>query len=123
MCKVTWCTNEVQEQAHWATRYCEIHSQYKIYGRNAPSRPWLFYKIERLLAGKHQCECCGYDPTQFFPERPLNQISGLFDVDHIDSTKKHTLEGEQPSNYQLVCKHCHILKSYDENDYTRKDYR
>ena len=54
---------------------------------------------------------------------PEEITSTLLDVDHINSYIKHTEEGEQPSNYQLVCKQCHILKSYDEKDFIRKDYR
>jgi hypothetical protein len=42
------------------------------------------------------------------------------DVDHINSSIKGTPEGEQPSNYQLLCKMCHIIKSYDEGDYVNK---
>jgi len=55
--------------------------------------------------------------------RDLKELSGLFDVDHICSDIKHTVEGEQPSNYQLVCKHCHILKSYDAGDFIPKKYK
>ena len=122
MCKVSWCDNPIEEGAHFARKYCSVHTQYQEYGKNAPSRPWLFYKTEKVVAGDLKCECCGYDPTEFY-SRNLKELSGLFDVDHINSNIKHTLEGEQPSNYQLVCKHCHILKSYDEGDFVRKDYR
>jgi len=122
MCKVSWCNNSIEEGAHYSRKYCSIHTQYKLYGKNASSRPWLFYKTEKVVAGDLKCEGCGYDPTEFY-SRTLKELSGLFDVDHINSNIKHTLEGEQPSNYQLVCKHCHILKSYDEGDFVRKDYR
>lgn len=122
MCKVTWCSTPIEEGAHFATKYCKVHRQYKVYGKNAPVRPWLFYKTERVVSGNLKCESCGYDPTQFYT-RDLKELSGLFDVDHINSNIKHTDEGEQPSNYQLVCKHCHILKSYDEGDFVRKDFR
>ena len=47
----------------------------------------------------------------------------MLDVDHVDSNIKRTLEGEQPSNYQLNCKHCHIVKSHLEGDYVAKKYR
>ena len=123
MCKVTWCSNNINENSHWTTKYCDIHKEYKTYGKNAPVRPWLFYKTEKIMAGDLKCESCGYDPRHYFPNRDLKTLSGLFDVDHINSNLKHTPEGEKPSNYQLVCKSCHILKSYDEGDYIRKDFR
>ena len=44
------------------------------------------------------------------------------DVDHINPSIKGTPEGEQPSNYQLLCKMCHIIKSYSEGDYKPKKY-
>ena len=47
----------------------------------------------------------------------------MLDVDHINSDIKHTPEGEQPNNYQLNCKHCHIVKSHMEGDYVAKIYR
>jgi hypothetical protein len=76
------------------------------------------YKLEKVIEGKLECECCGYKAENFHPNRPLNQLAGLYDVDHINSGLKHFLEGEQPSNYQLLCKQCHVLKSYDEGDFT-----
>jgi hypothetical protein len=123
MCKVSWCHTPLEESAHWASKYCAVHKQYKQYGKNAPRRPWLFYKTEKIVEGNFTCEKCGYSPIRYYPDRPLKELSGLFDVDHINSEIKHTEKGEHPDNYQLVCKHCHVLKSYDERDYTRKDYR
>jgi len=123
MCKVTWCDTPIEEGLNGNIRYCSVHREYKKYGRNASSRPWLFYKTERVVKGNLKCESCGYDPILFYPDRPMNELSGLFDVDHINSDIKHTVEGEQPSNYQSICKNCHALKSYDNGDYTRKDFR
>lgn len=122
MCRVNWCNRPVTNPHHLAT-YCDVHAQYKIYGPNASVRPWLHYKVEKVVAGELACEICGYDPREYFPERPLKELSTLLDVDHINSDIKHTPEGEQPSNYQLVCKQCHILKSYDEGDFVSKVYR
>ena len=124
MCKVTWCKTEPLKYLNGNPKaYCATHVQYKQYASNAPSRPWLMYKVEKVLDDELQCECCGYDAKTFFPDRPLNELAGLFDVDHIISDIKHTPEGEQPSNYQLLCKQCHILKSYDEGDYISKNNR
>jgi len=81
------------------------------------------YKVEKVVNDELQCENCGYDAKVFHPDRPIKQIAGLYDVDHIDSNTKHKLEGEQPSNYQLLCKQCHILKSYDEGDFIPKKNR
>lgn len=123
MCKVSWCSREIEEGAHWRTVLCSVHAQYKSYGRNALSRPWLMYKVERVVYDELYCESCGYNPKEFFPERSLKQLSGLMDVDHIDPSIKGTQEGEHPLNYQLVCKSCHVLKSYDEGDYVNKRYK
>ena len=124
MCKVTWCKTEPLKYLNGNSKaYCATHVQYKQYASNAPSRPWLMYKVEKVVANKLQCEKCGYDAKVFHPNRPTNELAGLFDVDHIISDMKHTPEGEQPSNYQLLCKQCHILKSYDEGDFISKNNR
>ena len=124
MCKVTWCNSETEYyNKSQKYVYCPTHIQYKEYASNAYTRPHLMYKVEKLLADKLKCEDCGYDAKKFHPKRPLNQLAGLFDVDHIISDTKHTLEGEQPSNYQLLCKQCHILKSYDSGDFISKNNR
>jgi len=124
MCKVSWCDNETEFYNRTQKRsYCPTHYQYKKYAVNAASRPHLMYKVEKILDGKLQCEGCGYDAKAFHPDRPTNQLAGLFDVDHIIADLKHTPEGEQPSNYQLLCKQCHILKSYDDGDFVPKSSR
>jgi len=123
ICKVSWCNSVVGKDEYTSTRYCKVHKQYRQYGSNASRRPWLFYKVERAVGGELKCECCGYDPKKSYPDRDLKTLTTLLDVDHIDSNLKGTEEGEQPSNYQLLCKHCHILKSIDEGDYLRKIYR
>ena len=123
-CKVSWCNNETEFYNKTQQRsYCSIHYNYKKYASNAAGRPWLMYKVEKILDNQLQCEGCGYDAQTFFPNRPINELAGLFDVDHIISDIKHTPEGEQPSNYQLLCKHCHILKSHEEGDFKAKKYR
>ena len=124
MCKVSWCDRELEEGAHWRKAYCSVHDKFYEYAKHAPSRPWLMYKVEKIvLEGELVCECCGYDPKQFYPTRPLKQLAGLMDVDHIDPASKGTPEGEHPDNYQLVCKQCHVLKSYDEGDYISKRWK
>ena len=124
MCGVTWCNKETEfYNKSQKYKYCSSHIQYKKYASNAPSRPHLMYKVEKILEDKLQCECCGYNAKSFFPDRPTKQLAGLFDVDHIISDIKHTLNGEQPENYQLLCKQCHILKSYDSGDFISKNNR
>tara|TARA_R110002153_G_scaffold90690_1_gene221288 strand:- start:2522 stop:2908 length:387 start_codon:yes stop_codon:yes gene_type:complete len=124
MCKVTWCNNETEYyNKSQKYVYCSTHIQYKKYAKNATTRPHLMYKVEKVINGTLECESCNYNAREYHPERPLNQLAGLYDIDHIDSNTKHTLEGEQPSNYQLLCKQCHILKSYDEGDYISKNNR
>ena len=117
MCKVSWCNKE-------AKTYCSIHIQYKEWVRNAPRRPWLMYKLEKILKGKGTiCEKCGDDLQKRFPHRKLRDLIQGMDVDHINPKIKGTLEGEQPPNYQLVCKYCHLFKSIDEGDFINKKYK
>ena len=123
MCKVSWC-NEETEFYNKSQRYsyCPTHIQYKqicVNGCNV-NRPHLMYKVEKFVLGEYQCEQCGFDPVVSYPELHLRGQASLLDVDHIDSNIKHSVEGEQPSNYQLVCKHCHIVKSHLEGDYIAK---
>jgi hypothetical protein len=124
MCKVTWCDNgtEFYNKTQQYV-YCPTHIQYKQLAANAPSRPWLMYKVEKILNNKFVCECCGFDPIKHYPNETTAILASLMDVDHIDPSIKGTLEGEQPSNYQLLCKHCHILKSHREGDYINKKYK
>jgi len=115
MCRVTWCNKPA------VSNYCSTHIQYKDWVRNAPRRPWLMYKLEKILEGSGAtCECCGDNLEERFPHRDLRSVIQGMDVDHIDSKIKGTLEGEQPSNYQLVCKYCHLFKSQDEKDFVNK---
>jgi len=124
MCKVTWCNIETEYyNKSQKYVYCPTHIQYKKYAINAYTRLYLMYKVEKVVNDELQCENCGYDAKVFHPNRPIRQLAGLYDIDHIDSNSKHTLEGEQPENYQLLCKQCHILKSYDEGDFVPKKNR
>ena len=124
MCKVSWCNTKDRFHKNGnAMNYCSAHSQYKDWVSNAPSRPWLMYKLEKILANELHCENCGFDPFKAYPDRDKRQLVSLLDVDHINPLIKGTLEGEQPSNYQLFCKHCHILKSHDDGDFIAKKYK
>jgi len=120
-CRVTWCNNSRKIRS----TVCELHSQYKhICGAAIRlDRPHLMYKVEKWLKGEHQCESCGFDPVTAYPTLHTKAQSSMLDVDHINSDTKRTLEGEQPDNYQLNCKHCHIVKSHLEGDYVAKKYR
>ena len=111
-CRVTWCNNLRKKRS----QVCEKHSQYKNICRAAIrlDRPHLMYKVEKWLEGKHQCERCGFDPTLSYPDLDLLGQSSMLDVDHIDSNLKYI--EEDPTNYQLLCKHCHIVKSREEGD-------
>jgi hypothetical protein len=113
-CRVTWCNNLRKKRS----QVCEKHSQYKNICRAAIrlDRPHLMYKVEKWLEGKHQCERCGFDPTLSYPDLDLLGQSSMLDVDHIDSNLKGIVEEESPKNYQLLCKHCHIVKSREEGD-------
>jgi len=123
-CGVTWCNEETEfYNKSQKYKFCPTHNEYKEWVRNAPSRPWLMYKLEKILEGNIACESCGIDKREQFPDKPLKQIITLLDVDHIDPSIKGTPEGEHPDNYQLVCKDCHIFKSHDEGDYINKKYK
>tara|TARA_R110001583_G_scaffold165185_1_gene317697 strand:+ start:455 stop:832 length:378 start_codon:yes stop_codon:yes gene_type:complete len=124
MCGVTWCNKSTEfYNKSQRYKYCSTHIQYKNWVSNANTRPWLMYKLEKILDNKIYCEKCGFDPIKLYPDRPKKQLVSLLDVDHIDPSIKGLLKGEQPSNYQLVCKHCHILKSHDEGDFIAKKYK
>jgi 5-methylcytosine-specific restriction endonuclease McrA len=81
------------------------------------------YKVEKVVSNDLICEHCGLDMVKHYKNTNLKAILTAMDVDHIDSAIKGTPEGEQPNNYQLLCKMCHIIKSYDEGDYVNKKYK
>jgi 5-methylcytosine-specific restriction endonuclease McrA len=119
-CKVSWCN---ESKAFNAKAYCNTHIQYRQYASNASSRPWLMYKVEKVVNNDLICEHCNLDMIKHYKDANLKAIITAMDVDHIDPLIKGTTEGEQPSNYQLLCKMCHIIKSYNEGDYTPKKYK
>ena len=69
------------------------------------------------------CEHCGLDMIKQYGQENFKSIITAMDVDHINPDIKGTLEGEQPSNYQLLCKMCHVIKSHKEGDFKPKKYR
>ena len=81
------------------------------------------YKVEKVINNTLICESCGLDMVNHYKDANLKAIISAMDVDHINSKIKGTPKGEQPSNYQLLCKMCHIIKSYDEGDYVNKRYK
>ena len=116
-CCVPWCNNTLLVEDR-RNRYCDLHTT--KYCKNRPSRPWLNYKVEKFNKGEECCEKCGWKPDPKLPERCRY---GLFDVDHEEPELKGTPEGEQPSNYQLLCKNCHTIKSYMDGDSIPKKHR
>jgi 5-methylcytosine-specific restriction endonuclease McrA len=123
-CRVSWCNNKTTlSDKHRHSIYCSTHIQYKKYAANAPSRPWLMYKVEKVVNNSLICEHCGLDMVKHYKDANLKAIITAMDVDHINPAIKGTPEGEQSSNYQLLCKMCHIIKSYDEGDYKPKKYK
>ena len=123
-CKVSWCKNKTSYYNQFQQyKYCDVHNNYKQYARNAPKRPWLFYKVERILNNELICEHCGLDMIHHYGEDNFKAIITAMDVDHIDPKTKGTPQGEQPSNYQLLCKMCHIIKSHKEGDYVNYRYK
>ena len=124
MCNVTWCDKKDRFYKNGNEKpLCSTHSQYMDWVSNATNRPHLMYKLEKILDDDVCCEECGYNPFDFYPNRSKRQLVSLLDVDHKISDIKNTIEGEQPSNYKLVCKSCHVLKSHDDGDYVPKKYR
>jgi hypothetical protein len=81
MCKVSWCDNEDRFYKNGNPKtYCSLHNNRP---GNAPSRPWLFYKTERIAIGKLECEKCGDNLQKRFPHRKLKDVIKGMDVDHI----------------------------------------
>jgi len=114
-CKVTWCNKLAEKYKNGRPRtYCSIHVNRPS---NASRRPWLFYKTERIASDKLECEHCGDNYPKKYPNVSVKVLSFLMDVDHINPSIKGTIEGEQPSNYQMLCKICHAIKSHNEGDY------
>ena len=121
MCKVTWCNRQDRFYKNGRKKtYCSVHVNRP---GNASSRPWLYYKTERIAEGKLECEHCGDNYLKKHPDVDIKILSSLMDVDHIDPSIKGTIEGEQPSNYQLLCKTCHAIKSHKDGDYENKRYK
>lgn len=119
MCKLSYCSRPVNTPDERIV-YCEMHGKYKDWATNAPSRPWLFYKVEKIFNNNLVCEGCGFDAQRVYG-RPMEEVKHLYDVDHIDPSIKGNMNvGEIPSNYQLLCKNCHGLKTHDDGDWIRK---
>jgi len=81
------------------------------------------YKVEKILAKDLVCEHCGLDMVKQYGQENFKSIITAMDVDHINPSIKGTPEGEQPNNYQLLCKMCHVIKSHKEGDFIAKKYR
>ena len=115
MCKaVHWCNLEDRHFLYGKPKsLCSLHYNHP---KNASRRPWLYYKAEHMAMGKLECEHCKVDLVKKHPDIDMWTLSAAMDVDHINSKLKGTLEGEHPDNYQLLCKHCHIVKSREEGD-------
>lgn len=116
VCKCHYCSDLVDENEHHATKHCSLHKPGNIC-RKVSSRSWLYYKIEKFNQGDFSCERCKDNLAIKYPDRSMKELAVLFDVDHIDSTIKGTVEGEHPDNYMLLCKNCHALKTLDEDDF------
>ena len=115
MCRVNWCNDSPEKYLNGNSKdFCTFHMQYRKWVTNAPSRMWLFYKLEKLLVGDFKCEICGVDKQKQHPTRTIKQIIQCLDIDHIDDSLKGMFKGEQPENYQQLCSDCHTFKS-DEN--------
>ena len=124
MCKVKWCRKKPLKYINGNYKiYCGVHGQYKKYALSAPTRPWLMYKVEKVVNNDLICEHCGLDMIKHYKNASLKAILTAMDVDHIDSKIKGTTKGEHPNNYQLLCKMCHVIKSYEDGDYVNKRYK
>jgi len=132
ICKVTWCKNQSMKYKNGRPRtYCLTHVNRP---GNANSRPWLFYKAERIAGGKLECEKCGDNLQKRFPHRKLKDVIQGMDVDHIVKPTEWDIKNnpwynvktkkiEHPDNYQLICKYCHLFKSIDEGDFKNNKYK
>ena len=86
MCKVTWCNKEALKYLNGNPKaYCSDHIQYKQYASNASTRPWLMYKVEKILANNLICEHCGLDMIKQYGEENFKSIITAMDVTIIDT--------------------------------------
>lgn len=141
-CKVPYCCNTRDYGKNGQLMdYCHHH---KLLNLIVPSATWrkphLFYKAEIIFNNAHELKCnydiwgdgtkCGDSKLKYLsvPDIDKKWIWGMFDVDHIKpATEKdiknnphyYPLTGkiEHPSNYQLLCKDCHRVKSHRNGDY------
>ena len=73
-CKVTWCNRETEfYNKSQQYKYCSTHIQYKKYASNAPLRPWLMYKVEKLLEDKLKCDPSGFLRSPILCNNPLRK--------------------------------------------------
>ena len=132
MCKVTWCNRQDRFYKNGRKKtYCSVHVNRP---GNASSRPHLFYKTERIVEGKLECEHCGDNYPKKYSGVDIKLLEGSMDVDHIKKPTEWDIKNnpwydpktgkiEHPDNYQLLCRMCHIIKSHKEGDYIPKKYR
>jgi hypothetical protein len=123
-CKVTWCSNETEYyNKNQRYKFCSYHENYKKYCGGAGRHPHKMYKVEKAVDDNLVCESCKTDMVKKYPNESLKVVLACLDVDHINSRIKGTPQGEHPNNYQLLCKNCHIIKSFKEGDYINKRYK
>jgi hypothetical protein len=63
--------------------------QYKQYATNAPVRPWLMYKVEKVVEDNLKCEHCGFEPYVTYPNENKKRLISLMDVDHSNKSNTH----------------------------------
>ncbi len=141
-CRVHYCTNKrIIGRNGQLMQYCSHCKRLNSLNNSATWRmPHIFFKNEIIFNDITNLRCnydiwgdgtkCGDNKQKYLavPNIDKKWIWGMFDVDHIKKPtewdKKHnkwyfsyTGKIEHPSNYQLICKDCHRVKSHISGDY------
>ena len=142
MCKVPYCDNKRDLGKNGQLmNYCFYHKKLNLMNPSATwEAPHIFFKNEIIFNDITKLKCnydiwgdgseCNDNKQKYLavPDIDKKWVWGMFDVDHIKKPTEwdkknnkwyypHTGKIEHPSNYQLICKDCHRVKSHINGDY------
>jgi hypothetical protein len=141
-CKVHYCTNEREFGKNGQLmNYCSHCKKLNLLNKSGTwENPHIIFKNNIIFNDITALKCnydfwqdgtkCGDTKQKYLavPDIDKKWVWGMFDVDHIKKPTKwdiknnkwycaHTGKIEHPSNYQLICKDCHRVKSHRNGDY------